>query len=377
MDRERLPSLDFFRGATVMAMIVVNNPGTWGATYSPLRHAAWNGCTPTDLIFPFFLFIVGVSIHFAYERKKTEGLSKRNFTRIIKRSVIIFALGILMAWFTLPLERMADLERLGTLRIPGVLQRIGVVFFFCSVIYLTTGWLTQIRLTAFLLLLYYLLMTFVPVPDFGPANLEPGTNLAAWTDRLFLGGHLWSQSKTWDPEGILSTMPAVCTGLLGILTGQLFDKIKNPAERVTWIFLLGVCLFLAGLVWDLVFPINKSIWTSSYVLYAGGWAMQALAASHWLIDIRLHKSWIKPFLYFGLNAIFAFVASGIVAKILLRITWQTTAGEIESLWNYLYQSAYGNWMESKMASLGFSLTLLLVFYFILRWMYHRKIFIKI
>lgn len=377
MDRERLPSLDFFRGATVMAMIVVNNPGTWSATYSPLRHAAWNGCTPTDLIFPFFLFIVGVSIHFAYERKKTEGLSKRNFTKIIKRSVIIFALGILMAWFTLPLERMVDLERLGTLRIPGVLQRIGVVFFFCSVIYLTTGWLTQIRLTAFLLLLYYLLMTFVPVPDFGPANLEPGTNLAAWTDRLFLGGHLWSQSKTWDPEGILSTMPAVCTGLLGILTGQLFDKIKNPAERVTWIFLLGVCLILAGLAWDLVFPINKSIWTSSYVLYAGGCAMQALAASHWLIDIRLHQSWIKPFLYFGLNAIFAFVASGIVAKILLRITWQTTAGEIESLWNYLYQSAYGNWMEPKMASLGFSLTLLLVFYFILRWMYHRKIFIKI
>ena len=377
MDRERLPSLDFFRGATVMAMIVVNNPGTWSATYAPLRHAAWNGCTPTDLIFPFFLFIVGVSIHFAYEQKKTEGLSKRNFTKIIKRSVIIFALGILMAWFTLPLERMVDLERLGTLRIPGVLQRIGVVFFFCSVIYLTTGWLTQIRLTAFLLLLYYLLMTFVPVPDFGPANLEPGTNLAAWTDRLFLGGHLWSQSKTWDPEGILSTMPAVCTGLLGILAGQLFDKIKNPAERVTWIFLLGVCLILAGLAWDLVFPINKSIWTSSYVLYAGGWAMQALAASHWLIDIRLHQSWIKPFLYFGLNAIFAFVVSGIVAKILLRITWQTETGEIESLWNYLYQSAYGNWLEPKMASLGFSITLLTFFYFLLRWMYYRKIFIRI
>ncbi len=377
MDRERLPSLDFFRGATVMAMIVVNNPGTWSATYAPLRHAAWNGCTPTDLIFPFFLFIVGVSIHFAYEQKKTEGLSKRNFTKIIKRSVIIFALGILMAWFTLPLERMVDLERLGTLRIPGVLQRIGVVFFFCSVIYLTTGWLTQIRLTAFLLLLYYLLMTFVPVPDFGPANLEPGTNLAAWTDRLFLGGHLWSQSKTWDPEGILSTMPAVCTGLLGILAGQLFDKIKNPAERVTWIFLLGGCLILAGLAWDLVFPINKSIWTSSYVLYAGGWAMQALAASHWLIDIRLHQSWIKPFLYFGLNAIFAFVVSGIVAKILLRITWQTETGEIESLWNYLYQSAYGNWLEPKMASLGFSITLLSFFYFLLRWMYYRKIFIKI
>ena len=377
MDSQRLPSLDFFRGATVIAMIIVNNPGTWEAVYPPLLHAPWNGCTPTDMIFPFFLFIVGVSIHFAYQKKKEEGLSKRNLLKITTRAFLIIFLGFLLAWFTLPPGRMIDLDRLATFRIPGVLQRIGVVFFFCSLIYLMTGWLTQVRIAALLLVGYYLLMTLVPVPDFGPSNLEPGTNLAAWSDRFFLDGHLWSQSKTWDPEGILSTLPAIATGLIGMLTGQLFEKIKNPTERVTWIFLIGMVLILAGLAWDMAFPLNKSLWTSSYVLYTGGWAMQALAASHWLIDIRAYQSWIKPFLYFGMNAIFAFVASGVVAKALLRTRWTNENGEVESLWNYVYQHVYASWMEPRIGSLSFALTLVLVFSIILRWMYHRRIFVKV
>lgn len=360
-----------------MAMITVNNPGTWEHIYAPLRHAAWNGCTPTDLIFPFFLFIVGVSIHFAYRGKKAEGLSRRNVLKIIRRAVVIFLLGILLAWFTLPLERMADLERLSTLRIPGVLQRISVVFLFCSLVYLRTGWVTQLRLAAFLLLAYYLLMTLVPVPGFGDPNLEPGTNLAAWTDRLFFDGHLWSQSKTWDPEGVLSTLPAFCTGLLGVLTGQLMDAVENPSERVSWLFLIGMILVISGLAWDMAFPINKSLWTSSYVLYAGGWAMQTLAASHWIIDVRGHQSWIKPFLFFGMNAIFAFVVSGLLAKFLLRVRWTTEEGTEESLWNFLYQHAYANWMEPRVASLAFALTLVLIFYVILGWMYQRKWFIKV
>jgi len=182
----RLLSLDFFRGATVIAMITVNNPGTWDAVFSPLRHAPWNGCTPTDLIFPFFLFIVGVSIHFAFRDRRNEELRSKNLRKITRRSIIIILLGILLAWFTLPIERIADVQRLSTLRIPGVLQRIGVVYFVCSTFYLFAGWLAQIRVMTFTLVLYYLLMTLVPVPDFGPANLEPGTNLAAWTDRLFL-----------------------------------------------------------------------------------------------------------------------------------------------------------------------------------------------
>ncbi len=377
MDSQRLPSLDFFRGATVIAMIIVNNPGDWATVYSPLLHAEWNGCTPTDMIFPFFLFIVGVSIHFAYQKKKTDGLSAKNLRKITKRALIIILLGLLLAWFTLPIDRMIDIDRLATFRLPGVLQRIGVVFFFCSVIYLSTSWLTQVRLAASFLVLYYFLMTFLPVPGFGPANLEPGTNLAAWLDRFFLDGHLWSQSKTWDPEGVLSTIPAIATGIIGMLTGQLFEKIKNPAERVTWIFLFGMVLMLAGLAWDMAFPINKSLLTSSYVLYTGGWAMQALAASHWLIDIRGYQSWIKPFLYFGMNAIFAFVASGAVAKILLRTRWTAENGEVESLWNYLYQKVYASWMEPRIGSLSFALTLVLIFYLILRWMDSRRIYVKV
>lgn len=361
----------------MIAMITVNNPGTWEHVFAPLQHAPWHGCTPTDLIFPFFLFIVGVSIHFAYRDKKIEGLNRKNFLKITKRAILIFAFGLLLAWFTLPLDRMIDMERLATIRIPGVLQRISVVFFFTAILYLTSSWLTQLRLGAGLLLLYYFLMTWVPVPGIGPPNLDPGTNLAAWTDRLFLDGHLWSQSKTWDPEGVLSTLPALVTGILGMLTGQLMDRVKNPSERVSWIFFFGMVLILSGLVWDLVFPINKSLWTSSYVLYTGGWAMQALAASHWLIDIRGRQSWIKPFLYFGMNAIFAFVASGLIAKTLLRTRWTSQTGTEESLWNFLYQHAYASWLEPPVASVAFALTLVLVFGVILRWMYRRKWFIKV
>lgn len=360
-----------------MAMITVNNPGTWEHIYPPLRHATWNGCTPTDLIFPFFLFIVGVSIHFAYRTKKADGLGKKNLAKILRRSLIIFLLGTLLAWYTLPPTLMFDPARLATLRIPGVLQRISVVFLFCSLIYLKSGWVSQLRLAAFLLLVYYLLMTLVPVPGFGLPNLDPGTNLAAWTDRLFFDGHLWSQSKTWDPEGVLSTLPAISTGLLGMLTGQLMTGVENPSERVSWLFLIGMILVVAGLAWDMAFPINKSLWTSSYVLYSGGWAMQMLAASHWIIDVRGHQSWTKPFLYFGMNAIFAFVVSGLLAKTLLRIQWTTSAGEDMSLWSYLYQHAFASWMDPRVASLAFALTLVFIFYVILRWMYLRRWFIKV
>lgn len=360
-----------------MAMITVNNPGTWEHVYAPLRHAPWNGCTPTDLIFPFFLFIVGVSIHFAYRDKQPAGLTRKTLVKILRRSVIIFALGILLAWFTVPLQNMLDMDRLAALRIPGVLQRISIVFFGCALLYLSTGWVTQLRIGAFLLLSYSLLMTLVPVPGFGAANLEPGTNLAAWSDRLLFDGHLWSQSKTWDPEGVLSTLPALVTGILGMLAGQLMDRFENPSERVSWMFFFGMVLILAGLAWDMSFPINKSLWTSSYVLYTGGWALQALAASHWIIDVKGRQSWIKPFLYFGMNAIFAFVASGLLAKWMLRTRWMTEDGSEESLWNYLYQNLYASWMEPRLASLSFALTLVLLFGLILRVMYQRKWFIKV
>lgn len=368
---ERLLSLDVFRGITVAAMILVNNPGSWDSIYSPLEHAHWNGCTPTDLIFPFFLFIVGMSIHFAYQHKVQEGLTKKTFLKIVRRTVIIFSLGVLIAWFPI-----FSLERLSHLRIPGVLQRISLVFFFCSLLYFKTNWLAQIRLAIIFLVGYFVLMTVVPVPGIGSASLEPETNLGAWLDRLLLDGHLWSQSKTWDPEGILSTIPAIATGLLGLLCGQMFSKLEKPELRTTWLFFTGALLIFAGLWWSLIFPLNKALWTSSFVLYTAGIAMQFFACCHWLIDVQGRKKWATPFVYYGTNAIFVFVASGLLAKTLIRIKITEGTEEI-SLWGYLYNHLYASWLPPKDASLAFAVSLILFFLVILWQMYKRKIFIKV
>jgi predicted acyltransferase len=365
---QRLFSLDVFRGITVAAMIMVNNPGSWDSVYPPLLHAHWHGCTPTDLIFPFFLFIVGVSIHFAYQPKLSEGLSKSNLIKIIRRAVIIFLLGMMLS--------LVPKFNFETVRIPGVLQRISVVFLFCSLIYFKTNWLTQLRIAILLLVGYFILMTMIPVPGVGAANLEPETNLGAWLDRLLLGGHLWAQSKTWDPEGILSTIPAIATGLIGVLSGQLFSKVEQPAEKVTWLFFIGALLIFGGLAWGLVFPLNKALWTSSYVLYAGGIAMQFLAACYWLIDVQGVKKWSTPFIYYGMNAIFVFVASGLLAKFLIRTTIGEGEAEI-SLWSYIYQNLYASWLSPMNASLAFAVSLILFFLVILWQMYKRKIFVKV
>ena len=366
---ERLYSLDVFRGITVAAMILVNNPGSWDSVYPPLLHAKWNGCTPTDLIFPFFLFIVGVSIHFAYQTKLAEGLNQKMFLKILKRTIIIFSLGIFLSLF--------PKFNFSVVRIPGVLQRISLVFFFCSLIYFKANWLAQIRVAIILLVGYFMVMTFVPVPNFGPANLEPETNLGAWLDRFLLNGHLWAQSKTWDPEGLLSTVPAIATGVLGMLTGKLFSTVEEPEQKTSWLFFLGALLILFGLAWGMVFPINKSLWTSSYVLYTAGIAMQFLAASYWLIDVQGFKKWSTPFLYYGMNAIFVFVASGLLAKILIRTKITLEDDKEISLWSYLYQNLYASWLSPHNASLLFALTLLGIFLIILWWMYKKKIFVKV
>jgi predicted acyltransferase len=366
---QRLYSLDVFRGMTVAAMILVNNPGSWDSVYPPLLHAHWNGCTPTDLIFPFFLYIVGISIHFAYQTKLETGLTKSVFLKILKRTSIIFLLGIFLSLF--------PKFNFSVVRIPGVLQRISLVFLFCSIIYLKSNWLAQIRIAIILLVGYFVLMVFVPVPDFGPANLEPETNLGAWLDRRLLAGHLWVQSKTWDPEGLLSTVPAIATGILGLLTGKLFSSVKEPAQKTVWLFFIGALLILAGLAWGLVFPINKSLWTSSYVLYTGGIAMQFFAACYWLIDVQGFKKWSTPFIYYGMNAIFVFVASGLLAKILIRTKITIEEGNEISLWSYLYQNVYTSWLSPNNASLLFAVTLLGIFLIILWWMYKKNIFVKV
>jgi len=303
----RLRSLDAFRGLTVAAMILVNNPGSWSHIYPPLEHAEWNGWTPTDLIFPFFLFIVGVSLVVSFTRREAAGASPLGLARkAVVRGATIVAIGLLLHGF--PHYQFA------TLRIPGVLQRIGIVYVATALIFLGFGPGARRRIAALLLVGYWALMTFVPVPGGVPGDLSPAGNLGAWLDRLLLGGHLWTPD--FDPEGLLSTVPAIATCLLGTFAGERLLAEGTGAERASGLFMTGAGLLVAGLAWSPWFPINKSLWTSSYVFFSGGVAFQALAACYWLIDVRGRGAWARPFEVFGTNALFAFVVSGILARLL-------------------------------------------------------------
>lgn len=365
---QRLQSLDVFRGITVAAMILVNNPGSWENVYSPLLHAHWNGCTPTDLVFPFFLFSVGMSIHLAYKNKVSLGLTRPLLYKILKRTIIIFSLGLFLSLFP-------EFD-FSNVRIPGVLQRISLVFGVCAILYLTTSWLTQIRVLLATLIAYYLLMTLIPVPGVGASNLDPGTNLAAWLDNLLLSGHMWSQTKTWDPEGILSTLPAIGSGLAGMLAGRLVTSFDDAAKRVSWLFFTGAILTVCGLAWGLAFPINKSLWTSSYVLYTSGIAMQVLATLYWTIDVLGYEKWSRPFTWYGVNALAVFVGSGLLAESLIKIDIQQ-GSETLSVWSFIYTNLFTTWLSPVNASLGFALMWVVFFGAILYVLFKKQIFIKV
>ncbi|QNH63380.1 acyltransferase family protein [Hymenobacter sediminicola] len=364
----RLISLDVFRGLTVAAMILVNNPGDWAHIYAPLEHAQWHGCTPTDLIFPFFLFIVGVSIVYALDgaRQQPEAHG-RAILRILKRAAILFGLGLLGALYP-----KFEFE---TLRIPGVLARISWVFLVCGIVFLKTTWRQQLGLLAFLLVLYNVLLQVVPVPGFGAANLEASTNLGAWLDRLvFTENHLWKSSRTWDPEGLLGTLPAVGTGLLGLLTGQwLRRKDVEPATKVVWLFVDAGLLIVLGLIWNGWFPINKSLWTSSYVLYTGGLSVAALATLYWLCDVQNWRGfWTKPALVYGVNAITVFFLSAIVSKTLNLIK----VGDV-TLRAWLYNTFFTPYFSPINASLAGALVCVLIWLGVLWVMYKKGVIIKV
>jgi predicted acyltransferase len=328
----RLLSLDVFRGLTVMGMTVVNNPGDWGHIYPPLEHAEWNGCTPTDLVFPFFLFIVGVSIAYALAgAKRTDAPLGPVVARIARRAAILFGLGVLTSLY--------PHFDFGSVRIMGVLQRIALVYFGCSCLYLVTGWRTQLALLVGVLASYAVLMQLVPVPGFGPANLEPTTNLGAWVDRTILGEHhLWPHSRTWDPEGLLGTLPALGTGLLGMLAGQwLRWPSPTPLSKPAGLAVAGVVAAALGLVWSNWFPINKALWTSSYVLFAGGLALLVLAALYWVCDVRGYRSWSKPVLAFGVNAIAVFFFSAILSRTFSLVQLPGPTGSPVGFSEWLYQ----------------------------------------
>ncbi len=370
MDRNlksaRIASLDFLRGFTVSAMILVNNPGSWAAVYSPLRHAGWHGCKPADLIFPFFVFIMGVSIVCSFfEKKKEKRLHAQLLKKIIRRTVILCCLGLFLNGFP-------EFD-ISSWRIPGILQRIGIVYFFCAIIYLKTGYRGQVVIGSLLLILYWFLMTIVPVPGIGNANLDPVTNLAAWVDRLVLGGHLWSETRLFDPEGILSTIPAVGTGIIGMFAGSFIKSRRSSSFKTSCFILTGAVMTGAGLLWNLVFPINKTLWTGSYVLFTAGIALAFLGASYFIMDIKNYKRAANPFIAMGMNALFLFCLSSLLGQILSAVKVR----ENLNLKKWLFENLFSLMPSDQMASLAGAIVFVTVFLILACIMQRYRLFVKV
>jgi predicted acyltransferase len=423
MTKERLISLDVFRGLTILLMTIVNNPGSWATIYPPLMHSEWHGCTPTDLVFPFFIFIMGVAVSFAMPTKFYDNTT---FNKILIRSIRIFCLGLFLYFFGqieifgltgIPLlsSRLAitaligyalmgnfsskvktylafgvlgillflaysGIEAYQNIRIPGVLQRIAIVYFITSLLYLKTNQKTQLLIAVALLLGYWALMSLVPVPGIGAPNLDKGTNLAAWVDSILLEGHMWNGTKTWDPEGILSTIPAIASGIIGLLIGQLLNSPLPKLEITKKMGIIGFLLVVSGLVWNSVFPINKSLWTSSYVLYTSGLGVISLAVLYYIIDIANYKKGMKLFVIFGVNSMIVFFLSGIISKALKMIEFQNpkTISEQINLLDYLYSFGIEPHFNNPMnASLVFALLYVLFWAFILWVFYNNKLIFKV
>lgn len=366
--KERLQSLDAFRGITIAGMILVNNPGSWNHVYRPLLHAKWHGWTPTDLIFPFFLFIVGVAMTFSFSKRLQESQKlKPIYLKVIKRTLIIFGLGLFLSGFP-----NFDFS---TIRIPGVLQRIAVVYFFASLITLNADIKGQAAWAVGLLLAYWALMKLVPVPGYGAGDLSTEGNLAAYIDSKILHGHMWKE--TWDPEGLFSTIPAIATTLTGVLTGHLIRSDQDKKDIAGWMFVIGWGAILVGVFWNMVFPINKYLWTSSYVVFTSGAALQFLGVCYWLIDIKGYKKWAYPGLVYGMNSIAVFALSGLVARLTFIIKVGSTENDSISLKTWIFQNIFASWTEPTIASLLFAVTNILFWFAMMAILYHRRIFIKI
>lgn len=367
---QRLLSLDVARGLTMMLMVIVNNPGSWEHIYPPLEHAAWNGFTPTDFVFPNFLFLVGVAIVFALSRKRDQHIERGPIMRAaLKRTLILIGIGLFITLYVIDFD-------VANLRYPGVLQRIGLVYFICCGLYLYLHDRALWAVALALLVLYYLILTLTPVPGVGsPDLMVPTANIGAWLDRqLFTEAHLYRLTRTWDPEGLLSTLPAISTGLFGVLTGITLKREIGPIQKVRHLFVLGVLLIVAGLLANLVMPINKNLWTSSYTLFAGGLSMVLLTVTYWLVDVRGIKGWTTWPVVFGVNSIFAYVFSELFPTVL----HQVRVGESGSLFEWLYQNGFAqHFADERNASLACALALVLVMTPMLWVMYRRRIFVKI
>ncbi len=394
MPTGRLLSLDAMRGYTIALMIVVNDPGSWSHVYPPLLHADWHGITLTDLVFPLFLFIVGVSIALAYTKRLEAGAEKKGlYRKIIVRSVNIMLLG----WF---LWLWPGFDFAG-MRFVGVLPRISIVFLVCALLFLNTNWKQQVWIASLTLVAYWLLLALVPVPidavvqnalatgevEYSAgrlaigeitrisdgaigANYEPGVNITAWLDRLLLPGRFWQ--VTWDPEGLMSTFPALVTGIIGMLVGTLMLSVRDSHRKLTWMFFLGFAMYLLGGVWGWIMPFNKNLWSSSYTLWTAGICTMLLAASILVVDILGYTKGTKFGRVYGANAITAYVLAGMLTVVF----YSNIFGEV-SLNGLWMDGLTGVGIAPKLASLGYAIVYTSIIYIPAYLLYRKKIFIKV
>ena len=374
-------------------MLVVNNPGTWAAVYPPLLHAEWHGWTPTDLIFPFFLFIVGVTTHLSLRARRARGDDDRRIVRqILRRGGLIFLWGFVLSAFpffaTGPLPDVADptlLDRIAWrfehVRFLGVLQRIGIAYVAAALLTRRTTLKQQVAILAALLFGYWFAVTLVPIPGHGigaPLLASKGDNLAAHLDRWILGpDHVWSGSLVFDPEGPLSTIPAIGTAMLGVVAGRWIGSGRPLGERIEGLFAAGFIATGLGLAWGWSFPVNKNLWTSSYTLFTAGAGAATLAACMWVVDERRVTWWTTPLKVFGVNPLVAFVGSGLMARLIYSLIRLDVGGRTVSLQTAIYEPLFASWLEPRDASLLFALCFTGFWLLVLWVLYRRNILVRV
>ena len=367
---KRLASIDAFRGATIAGMIIVINPGSWKYIYSPLRHANWHGLTLADLVFPFFLFIVGVSITFSFSKNLELNLPKKNlYPKIVKRALILFVLGLFINSF--PNFDFVNI------RVMGVLQRIAICYFLVSLIFLNTKLSTQISLAIMFLFIYWAIMELINVPNIGIGNYEKGNNAAAYLDRFILNGHMGYYQRMGEPEGFVSTLPSLSTTLFGVFTGYFLKLKKHPNQTTLILLISGIVLVCLGLLWSIWLPINKNLWTSSFTILTGGLALIVYSVFYYIVDVLNYKKISKPFIVFGMNAITVYVLSIVVAKLIQLPKFLGDDGSLYHIKALFYNNILAPILGNYNASLAYALLYTSIWCGIMWILYNKKIFIKV